>query len=178
LFAPNTVFPSYVTVQGDRVPVGQINYFPHSARADYHALETRVERRFSRGLSILSAYTLSDARTNAPQYRNAGGVNGSENSPPQNSFDLQAEWGPAYYNARHRWVNSLTWAVPFSADGVAQGPAARVLGGWQLAAIWTMQSGFPFTTNLQGDTAGIGGGSGGILIRPNVVPGVDPYLPR
>src|SRR5262249_13798803 len=43
LIAPDTVFPSYVTVQGDRVPVGQINYFPHSAKADYHALEVRIE---------------------------------------------------------------------------------------------------------------------------------------
>jgi hypothetical protein len=179
LFAPNTTFPSYVTVQGDRVPVGQINYFPHSARADYNALEVRVEKRLTRGLSLLSAYTLSDARTNAPQYRNAGGVNGSENSPPQNSYDLEAEWGRAYYDARHRWVTSFTWSLPFGADKpyFNAGAAAAVLGGWQLAGIWTLQSGFPFTVNVQGDTAGVGGGSGGIFVRPNAVPGVDPYLP-
>jgi hypothetical protein len=38
------------------------------------------------------------------------GVNGAENSPPQNSHDLEAEWGPAYYNATHRWVTSVTRA--------------------------------------------------------------------
>src|SRR5262249_42942112 len=177
LFAPNTVFPSYVTVQGDRVPVGQINYFPHSARADYNALELQIEKRFTTGFSMLSAYTLSNARTNAPQYRNAGGVTGSENSPPQNSYDLEAEWGPAYYNARHRWVTSATWAIPYGAAQGAHGPLAQALGGWKVAGIWTLQSGFPFTVNLQGDTAGIGGGSGGILIRANAVPGVDPYVP-
>ena len=177
VFASNTAFPSYVSVQGDRVPVGQINYFPHSARADYNALEAQVEKRFTHGLSMLTAYTLSEARTNAPQYRNAGGVNGSENSPPQNSFDLEAEWGPAYYNARHRWVTSGTWAIPYPTDGSGKGALGHLFGGWQIAGIWTMQSGFPFTVNLQGDTAGVGGGSGGILIRPNAVPGVDPYLP-
>jgi outer membrane receptor protein involved in Fe transport len=161
-FAANTAFPPYVTVQGDRVPVGQINFFPHSARSDYNALELRVERRFNNGFSLLSAYTLSKARSNAPQYRNAGGVNGAENSPPQNSFDLNAEWGPAYYDARHRWVTSLTYALPYSL---------------QVAGIWAMQSGFPFTVNLQGDTAGVGGGTGGIFIRPNAVPGISPYLP-
>ncbi len=36
-----------------------------------------------------------------------------------------------------------------------------------------MQTGFPFTVNLNGDTAGIGGGTGGILIRPNAVPGAS-----
>jgi hypothetical protein len=40
-----------------------------------------------------------------------------------------------------------------------------------------MQSGFPFTINITGDTAGIGGGSGGILIRGNPVPGQSAELP-
>ncbi|MGC4084460.1 MAG: TonB-dependent receptor [Vicinamibacterales bacterium] len=163
LFAPNTTFPDYVVVQGNRVPVGQINYFPHSARSEYDALQLRLERRFAGGFSLLSAYTLSKARSNAPQYRNAGGAGGAENSPPQNSYDLDSEWGPAYYNATHRWVTTVTRALPF---------------GFQASGIWTMQSGFPFTVNIQGDTAGIGGGTGGILIRPNAVAGVDPYLPK
>jgi len=163
LFAPGTVFPDYVTVQGDRVPVGQINYFPRSARANYNALLTRLERRFAGGLSILSSYTYSKARSNAPQYRNAGGVNGSENSPPQDSFNLEAEWGPAYYDTRHRWVTSATAALPLR---------------FRVSGIYTMQSGFPFTVNVRGDSANIGGGSGGIFIRPNAVAGVDPYLPK
>jgi hypothetical protein len=162
-YAPNTTFPSYIVVQGTTVPVGQINYFPHSARSEYDALELRVERRFTNGFSLLSAYTVSKARSNAPQYRNAGGAGGSENSPPQNSYDLDAEWGPAYYNATHRWVTSVTHVLPF---------------GFRVSGIWTMQSGFPFTVNIQGDTAGVGGGTGGILIRPNAVPGINPYLPK
>ena len=40
-----------------------------------------------------------------------------------------------------------------------------------------MQTGFPSTINVKGDPANIGGGSGGILIRGNPVPGQDPYLP-
>src|SRR5258708_22722402 len=40
-----------------------------------------------------------------------------------------------------------------------------------------MQTGVPFTVNLKGDTAGVGAGTGGILVRPNAVPGVAQYLP-
>ena len=40
-----------------------------------------------------------------------------------------------------------------------------------------MQSGFPFTVNLQGDTAGVGAGTGGIFIRPNTVAGQNWQLP-
>ncbi len=162
-YAPNTTFPPHITVIGNTVPVGQVNLYAHSARSTYDALSLRLERRFEGGFSMLSAYTFSNARSNAPQFRNAGGAGGSENSPPQNSHDLEAEWGPAYYNARHRWVTNVTAALPF---------------GFLVSGIWSMQSGFPFTVNVQGDTAGVGGGSGGIFIRPNVVPGVDPYLPK
>jgi hypothetical protein len=42
-----------------------------------------------------------------------------------------------------------------------------------VSGIHAMQSGFPFTVNLQGDTAGVGAGTGGIFIRPNAVPGKD-----
>jgi len=162
-FAPNTTFPDHITVVGDTVRVGQVNLYARTAESTYDAMALRVERRFSGGFSLLSAYTLSNARSNAPQFRNAGGAGGSENSPPQNSHDLEAEWGPAYYNARHRWVTNLTAGLPL---------------GLTASGIWTMQSGFPFTVNVQGDTAGVGGGSGGIFVRPNAVPGVDPYLPK
>jgi len=116
-------------------------YLPHAAHSSDNAGFVRVEKRFSEGLSILSSYTFGKALTNAPQFRNAGGVNGSENSPPQDSFNLEAENALAYYDVRHR--------------------------------IYTMQSGFPFTINVQSDTAGVGAGTGGIFVRPNRVPGVD-----
>jgi len=53
----------------------------------------------------------------------------------------------------------------------------RFLGGWQFSSILSLQDGFPFTINLAGDTAGIGGGPGGILIRANPVAGQDYQLP-
>ena len=39
-----------------------------------------------------------------------------------------------------------------------------------------MQTGFPFTVNLSGDTANVGAGTGGIFIRPNAVPGMNARL--
>jgi homogentisate 1,2-dioxygenase len=45
------------------------------------------------GFSLLSSYTYSKAISNAPQFRNSGGANGSENSPPQDAYNLRAERG-------------------------------------------------------------------------------------
>ena len=172
-YAPGTQFPSYVNVVGDTVGVGFIQYFPHSAQSNYHSMFLRVEKRFTSGLSVLGAYTWSKSITNAPQFRNAGGLDGAENSPPQDSLNLRAERGLASFHVAHRWVNTMLYDLPFGQGGkyLTEGIGSKILGGLQISAIYTMQSGFPFTVNLQGDTAGIGAGTGGIVIRPNAVPG-------
>ena len=169
VYGNGVTFPYYITVQGTSVPVTQVNQYAMSAQSNYHALYLRFEKRYARGASLLSSYTFSKAITNAPQYRNAGGANGSENSPPQNSYNLAAERALASFDARQRWVNSFVYDLPFGKN--------KWLGGWQVAGIVTLQAGFPFTINLAGDTAGIGGGTGGILIRPNPVPGQNYQLP-
>jgi hypothetical protein len=162
VYDPGVVFPGFITVQGTSVPVTQVNFFAMSAQSNYHALYLRFEKRYAKGLSILSSYTFAKAITNAPQYRNAGGANGSENSPPQDSYNLRAERALASFDVRQRWVSSVVYSLPFK---------DRFLGGWQFSGILTLQDGFPFTINLAGDTAGIGGGTGGILIRANPVAG-------
>jgi hypothetical protein len=174
-FAPGTVFPSYLSVAGNSVPAGFINYLPHSAQSNYHAALLRVEKRFKGASSFLSSYTFSKSITNAPQFRNAGGADGSENSPAQDSFNLAADRGLASFHLKHRWVNSFVYGLPFGPERAlfTEGLASKILGGWQLSGIYTMQSGFPFTVNLQGDTAGVGAGTGGIFIRPNAVAGQD-----
>jgi hypothetical protein len=172
-FAPGTVFPSYIRVTGNSVPAGFLNYLPHSAQSNYHAGLLRIERPFDGSSAFLSSYTFSKAITNAPQFRNAGGADGSENSPAQDSFNLAADRGLASFHVQHRWVNSFVYSLPFGLEKAlfTEGLTSKILGGWQMAGIYTMQSGFPFTVNLQGDTAGVGAGTGGIFIRPNAVPG-------
>jgi len=167
-YAPNTKFPSYLTVIGNSVPVGQINFLPHSAQSNYHSLFGRLEKRFSQGISFLSSYTWSKAITNAPQFRNAGGVNGNENSPPQDSFNLAAERSLASFHNAHRWINTFLYDLPIQKN---MGITSKLFADIQLSGILSMQSGFPFTVNVSGDTAGIGAGTGGILIRPNYISG-------
>src|ERR1035441_320406 len=93
------------------VPVSTINYFPHSAQSNYHAFTARLERRFHAGVSLLNSFTWSKAISNAPRYRNAGGITGSENSPPQNSFDLAADRSLAYFNTEFRFVTTGVYEI-------------------------------------------------------------------
>src|SRR5205823_1671637 len=136
-------------------------------------LMVRFEKRYARGFSFLNAYTFAKAITNAPQFRNAGGVGGNENSPPQDSFNLAAERGLASFNVAHRWVSTALYTLPFGAHGqyLQEGIASHILNNIQLSGIFTAQTGFPFTINLRGDTANVGAGTGGIYVRPNAAPG-------
>jgi hypothetical protein len=111
--APSVQAASLFPITSTVVPVSTINYFPHSAQSNYHALTVRAERKYTAGFSLLSSFTWSKAISNAPQYRNAGGITGSENSPPQNSFDLAADRSLAYFNAEFRWVTSAVYDLPF-----------------------------------------------------------------
>lgn len=174
-YAAGTTFPPYVNVVGDSVPVGFVNYLPHAAQSNYHSLFVRFEKPFSNGISWLTSYAFSKAITNAPQFRNAGGVNGSENSPAQDSFNLRAERALASFDTRHRLVNTVVYQLPFGRNRahLRYGLASKVLGGWETSGIVTAQTGFPFTANLRGDTAGVGAGTGGIFVRPNAVAGSD-----
>jgi hypothetical protein len=178
VFAPGTVFPSYINVTGNSVGGSTIATLPNEAQSNYHALYIRGERRFTHGFSYLSSFTFSKAITDAPQFRNAGGATGTENSPAQNTYDLSADRGLANFNAKFRWINTPVYALPFGKGQqfLTNGLASAILGGWQVAAIISLQTGFPSTINLTGDTANIGGGSGGILIRADPVMGVSPYL--
>lgn len=97
-YAPGVRFPAAYNIVGDRAPIGFINFFPHSAQSNYHALLVRLERRFARGFGFLNSFTYSKSITNAPKFRNAVGFDGNENSPPQDSHILSTERGLAYFS--------------------------------------------------------------------------------
>ena len=179
-YAPGTTFPSYVNVVGQQRS-GGLHQLPAALRAVELSLRSSCawRSRSRNGLSWLTSYTFSKAITNAPQFRNAGGVNGSENSPAQDAFNLRAERGLASFDTRQRLVNTVVYQLPFGRTQkyLRYGVASKVLGGWETSGIVTAQSGFPYTLNLRGDTAGVGAGTGGIFVRPNLVPGTDWQLP-
>jgi hypothetical protein len=66
-----------------------------------------------------------------------------ENDIAQNPFDLRAEHGPSLFDAKHRWVASASWALPFGKS--LRGTAGAILGAWQLNGIANVSSGTPFT---------------------------------
>ncbi len=176
-FVEGTALPEAWPTASLTFPVGPINLLEFTARSKYHAGYVQAKQRLAHGLSFMASYTYSKSMTDSPSFRSAG----MEPEVPQDSFNLDAEWGPAGCDIRHRLVASLIYQVPFSADASAGSTwaraARRVFGDWQLAVIHQMQSGFPFTISVFGDTANAGALLNVHPVRANVVPGVSPDLP-
>lgn len=148
------------------------------ANSSYNALEASLKKRFSHGLSFLASYTYSKAIDDASSFNMTGSAAkpvAGENDLAQNPFDLAAERGPSLFDARHRFVFSYQWSLPFFHQSA--GLTKAVFGGWQLNGIVTAMSGTPFTIFDSTDVSDQGGApeiTGFSANRPDVVSAQDP----
>jgi hypothetical protein len=142
-------------------------------RSSYNAGQVSVTRRFTGGLGLNLSYWYSKSLDHLSAMNLSGAAAkplAGENDLAQNPFDLDAEWGPSLFDARHRLVGSASWS-PRPPAGVT-GAWRSVLDGWQLSVIATHTSGTPFTVSdstnvsLQANSPPI---SGFAASRPNVV---------
>jgi len=105
----------------------------------YNGLEVSLTKRLSYGLQLLASYTFSKtldtdgADINSTSSGNALTL-GDQNSPNQ-------RWGRASFDRTHRFILSETWEIPSPPTGLQR----EFLGGWELAAIVTIQSGSALT---------------------------------
>jgi len=154
-------------------PLGGIFGYHHNGNSSYHALVSKLEKRFSQGFTWLTSYTFSkaigDTCGGAPQ-GNTGGCGF------QDMRNLRAERSVDNQDVPHRLVMSGVWELPFG-RGRAFGnqmPAAvnMVFGGWAVGSIITAVSGQPYNVTTAGNPANTG--NIGVVNRPNVS-GADPF---
>jgi len=128
--APRTPFPF----------LGQFPYDTNSGVASYNALQVKVQKRFSQGLTFLASYTYSKCLSIQDE-----GQSGSI----QNPYNWSADKGACDFNFPHIFVFSYAYELPFGKGkhfaGDMSGVENTILGGWQISGITTAQSGAPFT---------------------------------
>ena len=143
------------------------------ANSSYNALQASMRKRFSHGLSFLASYTWSKAIDDVSSFNITGSSAkpvAGENDLAQDPFNLAAERGRSLFDARHRFVGSYEWELPFWNS--PQNWYQWALGGWQLNGIATLMSGTPFTVFDSNDVAAQGSApeiSGFSAQRPNLV---------
>jgi len=129
--------------------LGNITQVESTGFSHYHALWMSVRKRLSRGLQFDASYTLSKSLdTNS---LNSSGF------AVQNSYDIPNQYGLSDFDARHRFVLSATYELPFTGH--------VLLRGWQVAAIVQSQSGNP--VNLVTSNSTLNGTPN--TVRPDLV---------
>ena len=116
--------------------------------SDYQALQASVRQRNIHGFEYLASYTLSRVRSNNLGYYGSGGV-AAEGAYWMNAYNPEANYGPAFFDARHNFVFSANYEIPYGrgrTHGSDISPLLDgVLGGWRLSGIYQARSGFPIT---------------------------------
>ncbi len=117
---------------------GNINLHEMSGNANYNALQTALDRRFSNGLLFGVSYTLSKA---------LGTTNGGDGDFHRiDGLDKQANYGPLNQDRRHNFVANFVYEVPGQSARFGSGRlAAAVFDGWQVSGIYRVLSGTPYT---------------------------------
>lgn len=124
------------------------------SRSSYHAGQASISRRYSAGFGINVSYWLAKSLDHLSSMNLSGAAArplAGENDLAQNPFDLEAEYGPSLFDARHRIVASLTWEPRFRVSVPA--PLGAVFRDWQLNGIATYNSGTPFTVSDSANVA-------------------------
>jgi carboxypeptidase family protein len=147
-FLDGTTLPSDIQVLSTTFPVSGVNVLENTARSWYDAGYLNVRRRYSAGLSLLANYTFAKDLSDAPDFRSPM----FESTVAQNNSDLRAEKGPAC-DIRHRFSASAVYDVP--AFGKWHWSRAAT-ANWRLSSIYQVQTGFPLTISVFGDTANTG----------------------
>ena len=152
---------------------GSVGEIAGIANSSYNALQSSLRKRFSHGLSFLASYTFSKSIDDVSSFNITGSASrpvAGENDLPQNPFNLAAERGRSMFDARHRFVLSYEWSLPWWKQSRAW--YQHVLGNWQVNGITSFMSGTPFTVfdsqdvSLEGTAPEITGFSSN---RPNLV---------
>lgn len=179
--------------QGNSVlhPFGEVDYKTSGGHDSYNALQLSLVRRSNRGLTMNAQYTLGRSFGNSAGSNEADTV--GNNARALADFDYDDGYNK--FDVRHNFNTSLVYSIP---TGNLGGIGKALFGNWEVGGIANARSGLPVNVFLTrpdivytdaagsvfdspgaGRTAVIntpGGGSTRNTRRPDLVPGVNPYL--
>ena len=122
-------------------PLLNITFREGTSNSNYNALWLTATKRMSKGLQFNASYTFSKSIDYNSQ--------SSQGVTVQDSYNLRGDRGLSDFDARHRFVVSGLYELPFSGNQLKE--------GWQLSFITQSQSGNPVTL-LAGNAGALAGG--------------------
>ena len=173
-------------------PFAEIDYKRSGGHDSYNAFQMSLARRFNSGLTLNSQYTFGRSFGNTAGSNEASTVG----NIARKTADFDYDNGYNNFDVRHTFNVSAVYTLPWGKN--LSGLGRRLLGGWDVGTIVNIRSGLPIPVQitrpdiLYVDAAGIfyggpgagrtaiintpGGGNSRNVRRPDLIPGVDPFL--
>lgn len=146
----NPVVPGSTTRRRVDPARGAVTLRCNCSSSTYHSLQTSLEKRLSQNFSMSAHYTWSSFIDGASDVVNPTPT--GEIGIAQDAFNRRAERGRSAFDRPHRFVANGVFELPFY--GSQNNVRSRLLGGWQLSAFLTLQSGAPFSALAGADPGG------------------------
>jgi len=123
----------------------------------YNALQAKIEKRYSNGLTFIASYAYSKA------------IALGDTAAVQDQQDWMADKSVSSLNMTQHFVGSAVYQLPFGQGRQFGANWNRItngfLGGWAFAPIFTVSTGLPLNITVNGNPSNTGSGAD----RPNVV---------
>ncbi|MGA9670761.1 MAG: TonB-dependent receptor [Terracidiphilus sp.] len=156
--------PSNSTQNSRPLPdFGGSQYTAYVGSSNYNGLQTKLEKRLSKGYSLLATYTWSHTLDDAPTPLGTTGDMGYRQS---NLVPIKMDYSNTGFDTRQRFTFNAFYDLPFGSGrqflnhgGVVNG----VLGGWSANATFVAQTGNPFSVTPTGMTPASGNSNVGAM---------------
>lgn len=137
--------------------VASIKYFSPWDRTNYEGIASRLQKRFSGGVSFLASFTHGRSIDLQNSALDANDSSGPGNTV-QDAYNRDAQRGPSDNDVSLRFAFGGLWSLPFGPGRplVSSGWGGRFLGNWQLSAIYSAQTGLPLTVSESLDADNVG----------------------
>ena len=122
-----------------------IDYGTNQGFNSYHAMQLEAKRRFANGLQWQANYTWSKNLSNSPY----GETVQSRFDPLLDNARPELAKARASFDLRHAFKTNVIYDLPFGKGKMlgsdVNAVVEKVIGGWQVSAIYGWQSGNPFS---------------------------------
>lgn len=140
--------------------IGTVIATRYNASSNYNALQSKLEKRFSRGLSLISSYTWAHAIDDSPGGICAGGA-GARDCGPDDPLRPELERANSDTDVRHRFTFANVYDLPLGRGRAFGSDMPKAVdffvGGFQFNNIVTWQSGPVYTVTVNGGRADLVG---------------------
>jgi len=154
--APNEAVGSSVATAQQNLKISNatgFTYQTYGANSIFNAGQTRLTRRFQRGLSATALYTFSKSIDDASSFTGTGGT------VAQFINNWGLERGLSSFDQRHNLSTTFLVSSPVGVHGMMRngGWKTAALAGWMLSGTFSATSGTPMTAQIGGNLSNTGG---------------------